>query len=192
MDSRVTAYRYRGDGVSALLFLLVCSGYYRYDEGYTPQLPGIDRFRGRIVHPQQWPEDLDYAGKRVVVIGSGATAVTLVPAMAREAAHVTMLQRSPATSCQCRPLTRSRGCCAGPCRGLAYSLVRWRNILFAVFLFKLSRRRPELTKTLLRKAVASRLPSGYDVGTHFTPRYNPWDQRLCLLPDADLLRGDQE
>ncbi len=174
-------------------FLLVCSGYYRYDEGYTPQLPGIDRFRGRIVHPQQWPEDLDYAGKRVVVIGSGATAVTLVPAMAREAAHVTMLQRSPSyvlsvpsTDKIARLLRR-----ALPPK-FAYSLVRWRNILLAVLLFKLSRRRPELTKKLLRKAVASQLPSGYDVGTHFNPRYNPWDQRLCLVTGRGPAPGDQE
>ena len=171
-------------------FLLVCSGYYRYDEGYTPQLPGIDRFTGRIVHPQQWPDDLDYAGKRVIVIGSGATAVTVVPAMAREAAHVTMLQRSPSyvlsvpsTDRIARLLRRALS------PRLAYPLIRWRNILLAVLLFKLSRRRPELTKTLLRRAVTAQLPSGYDVGTHFTPRYNPWDQRLCLLPDADLLRA---
>jgi cation diffusion facilitator CzcD-associated flavoprotein CzcO len=171
-------------------FLFVCSGYYRYDEGYTPQLPGIDRFQGRIVHPQRWPDDLDYSGKRVIVIGSGATAVTLVPAMAREAAHVTMLQRSPSyvlsvpSADKIARLLR-RALPQKP----AYSLVRWRNILLAVLLFKLSRSRPELTKTLLRKAVASQLPSGYDVGTHFTPRYNPWDQRLCLLPDADLLQA---
>ncbi len=171
-------------------FLIVCSGYYRYDEGYTPQLPGIDRFRGRIIHPQQWPENLDYAGKRIVVIGSGATAVTLVPAMARQAAHVAMLQRSPSyvlsvpsTDKIARLLRR-----ALPYM-FAYSLIRWRNILLAVLLFKLSRRRPELTKKLLRKAVASQLPSGYDVGIHFAPRYNPWDQRLCLVPDADLLQA---
>ncbi|HEU5472658.1 MAG TPA: NAD(P)/FAD-dependent oxidoreductase [Actinophytocola sp.] len=167
-------------------FLYVCAGYYRYDEGYTPQLPGIGNFAGPVVHPQHWPEDLDYAGKRVVVIGSGATAVTLVPAMAADAAHVTMLQRSPtyvvplpARDPVVRWLRRL------PER-LRYGLVRWKNVLFMMASFKLSRRRPDLVKSLLRKGVVRQLPAGYDVDTHFAPRYQPWDQRMCVVPDGDL------
>jgi len=168
-------------------FLFANTGYYRYDEGYTPSLPGVERYAGEIVHPQHWPEDLDYAGKRVVVIGSGATAVTLVPAMAERAAHVTMLQRSPsyvlslpASDPIADALRR-----ALPAR-VAYPIVRWKNVLLATLVYKLSRRAPRLVKTLLRRGVAKRLPAGYDVDTHFKPRYQPWDQRLCLVPDGDL------
>jgi monooxygenase len=172
-------------------FLFVCSGYFRYDEGYTPEFPGRERFAGRIVHPQHWPEDLDYAGKRVVVIGSGATAVTLVPAMAREgAAMVTMLQRSPTYVVSMPGEDRI----ANALRRLlperaVYALVRWKNVLLQSLSFRLSRRRPELMKKLLRRGVVNRLPVGYDVDTHFSPPYNPWDQRLCLVPDADLFES---
>ncbi len=171
-------------------FLSVCSGYYRYDEGYTPELSGVDRFAGEIVHPQHWPEDLDYQGKRVVVIGSGATAVTLVPAMAEQAEHVTMLQRSPSyvASIPARDpladLLRRRL----PTR-LAYTLVRWKNVLVSMASFQLSRRRPALMKALLRKGAQRLLPEGYDVDTHFAPTYDPWDQRLCLVPDGDLFKA---
>src|SRR5512139_293390 len=171
-------------------FLSVCSGYYRYDEGYTPELPGVDRFTGELVHPQHWPEDLDYEGKRVVVIGSGATAVTLVPAMAEQAGHVTMLQRSPSyvASIPARDpladLLRRRL----PTR-LAYPLVRWKNVLVSMVSFQLSRRRPALMKALLRKGAQRLLPEGYDVDTHFAPAYDPWDQRLCLVPDGDLFKA---
>ena len=171
-------------------FLSVCSGYYRYDEGYTPELPGVDRFTGELVHPQHWPEDLDYEGKRVVVIGSGATAVTLVPAMAEQAEHVTMLQRSPSyvASIPARDpladLLRRRL----PTR-LAYPLVRWKNVLVSMASFQLSRRRPALMKALLRKGAQRLLPEGYDVDTHFAPTYDPWDQRLCLVPDGDLFKA---
>jgi cation diffusion facilitator CzcD-associated flavoprotein CzcO len=168
-------------------FLFMCSGYYRYDEGYTPAFPGIERFQGRVIHPQHWPEDIDYAGQRVVVIGSGATAVTLVPAMADEAAHVTMLQRSPSYVLSLPgqdPLAKVLRRILPP--RLAYSVVRWKNVLVANAFFQLSRRRPELVKRILRKAVQRRLPAGFDVDTHFKPRYNPWDQRLCLVPDGDL------
>jgi len=168
-------------------FLLMCSGYYRYDEGYTPDFAGVERFAGQIVHPQHWTEDIDYAGKCVVVIGSGATAVTLVPALARSAAHVTMLQRSPSyvvtRPAQDAIADRLRG--ALPAR-LAYSLVRWKNVLLTMLVFQLSRRRPQVIKRLIRKGLEQQLPAGYDIDTHFTPRYNPWDQRMCLVPDGDL------
>jgi monooxygenase len=168
-------------------FLFTCTGYYRYDEGFTPDFEGIERFRGQIVHPQHWPEDLDYAGKRVVVIGSGATAVTLVPAMAERAGHVTMLQRSPTyvVSLPARDPVADFLRRLLPARW-AYPVVRWKNVLMTTVFFKLSRRAPGLVKKLLRRGVERRLPSGYDVDTHFTPTYNPWDQRVCLVPDGNL------
>jgi monooxygenase len=168
-------------------FLFMCSGYYRYDEGYTPDFPGVERFDGRIVHPQHWDEDIDYAGKRVVVIGSGATAVTLVPAMAEAAAHVTMLQRSPsyivslpAEDPIARTLRRFL-----PAKA-AYPIVRWKNVLITMLSFQLSRRRPRLMKRIIRKGIERQLPPGYDVDRHFKPSYDPWDQRLCLVPNGDL------
>jgi cation diffusion facilitator CzcD-associated flavoprotein CzcO len=171
-------------------FLLMCSGYYRYDEGYTPELPGIERFEGTIVHPQHWTEDVEYAGKRAVVIGSGATAVTLVPAMAQRAAHVTMLQRSPSyiVSLPAEDPIANFLRRALPSR-LAYSIVRWKNVLLTMLSFQLSRRRPRLVKALVRKGVQKRLPDGFDIDTHFKPRYGPWDQRLCLVPDGDLFEA---
>ncbi len=170
-------------------FLLTCSGYYRYDEGYAPDFPGSARFAGRIVHPQRWTDDVDYAGKRVVVIGSGATAVTLVPAMARTAAHVTMLQRSPSYVVSLPaedPIARAVRRVL-PAR-LAYPVVRWKNVLLTMFSFQLSRRRPQAMKALIRSRLEKQLPAGYDIDTHFKPRYNPWDQRMCLVPDGDLFR----
>ena len=171
-------------------FLLMCSGYYRYDEGYTPDFQGTERFAGQIVHPQQWTDDIDYAGKQVVVIGSGATAVTLVPSMAQTAAHVTMLQRSPsyvvalpAQDAIADALRRRL-----PARA-AYAIVRWKNVLRTMFSFQLSRRRPGAMKALLRKGLEKQLPPGYDIDTHFKPQYNPWDQRLCLVPDGDLFKA---
>jgi monooxygenase len=171
-------------------FLLSCTGYYRYDEGFTPEFEGTERFKGEIIHPQHWPEDLDYTGKRVVVIGSGATAVTLVPAMAEKAGHVTMLQRSPSyvvtlpgedpIAKLIRRLFPTK---------LAYSIVRWKNVLLQSAFFRLSRRRPNFIKRVIRKGVQKRLPKGYDVDTHFGPRYNPWDQRVCLVPDGDLFQA---
>jgi monooxygenase len=168
-------------------FLFGCTGYYRYDEPYTPRFEGVERFGGTVVHPQHWPEDLDYDGKRVVVIGSGATAVTLVPAMAPAAAHVTMLQRSPSYVLSLPgsdPLAELARRWLPP--RAAYSLVRWKNALMALGLFTLSRRRPGLMRRMLRRATQRRLPAGYDVDTHFNPTYNPWDQRMCLVPDGDL------
>jgi monooxygenase len=170
-------------------FLYACTGYYRYDEGFTPAFPGRDRFEGEMIHPQQWPEGYDYSGKRVVVIGSGATAVTLVPAMTDRAAHVTMLQRSPSyvVSLPGRdPLARLLRRVL-PTR-LVYPIVRWKNVLIAMAFFQLSRRRPEFVKGLIHRGIQRQLPDGYDVDKHFRPRYNPWDQRVCLVPDGDLFQ----
>ncbi|MES2033802.1 MAG: NAD(P)/FAD-dependent oxidoreductase [Pseudomonadota bacterium] len=168
-------------------FLFLCGGYYNYDAGYTPDFEGVKSFGGRIVHPQHWPQDLDYSGKKVVVIGSGATAVTLVPEMAKQAAHVTMLQRSP-TYVVSRPAEdpvaiwlRSK---LSPM--LAYRITRWKNVLLSMLFFNMARKNPEKTKQRLIGMVSENLGPDYDVATHFTPRYNPWDQRLCLVPDNDL------
>jgi cation diffusion facilitator CzcD-associated flavoprotein CzcO len=171
-------------------FLYVCAGYYRYDVAHAPAFRDLDRFRGTIVHPQWWPAKLDHAGKRVVVIGSGATAVTLVPAMAEHAAHVTMLQRSP-TYIAVLPdkdpvadFVRARL----PAH-IAHRIVRGRNIAMSMAFFQFCRRFPEAASRYLRGQVAKHLPPGYPVERHFTPRYNPWDQRLCLVPDADLFKA---
>ncbi len=170
-----------------------CSGYYRYDEGYTPEFEGAERFAGPIVHPQHWPEDLDYSGKRVVVIGSGATAVTLVPAMAEEAAMVTMLQRSPTYVAS---MPAEDGIAAALRRRLperaAYAAVRWKNVIVQSLFYQLSRRRPGLVRRLIRKGVERSLPPGYDIDKHFKPKYNPWDERMCLVPDGDLFKAIRE
>ncbi|MYS81411.1 flavin-containing monooxygenase [Embleya scabrispora] len=168
-------------------FLFGCTGYFRYDQGYTPEFPGIENFAGPVVHPQAWPEDLDHADRRVVVIGSGATAVTLVPALARTAAHVTMLQRSPGyvMALPARDAVGARLRRVLPDRA-AYSLIRAKNIGMAMLAFHVSRRAPTLMKSLLRRGAIRRLPEGYDVDTHFAPRYDPWDQRMCFVPDGDL------
>jgi monooxygenase len=171
-------------------FLLTCSGYYRYDEGYAPSFAGRESFRGQIVHPQHWTEDVDYAAKRVVVIGSGATAVTLVPALARRVAHVTMLQRSPTyiLSLPAEDPLAARLRKVLPAK-VAYQVVRWKNVLLTMLSFQLSRRRPELAKALIRKGLQRHLPAGYDIDTHFKPSYTPWQQRLCLVPDGDLFEA---
>lgn len=174
-------------------FLYMCSGYYRYDHGYLPAFSGMGDFAGRIVHPQAWPEDIDYAGKRVIVIGSGATAMTLVPEMAKTAAHVTMVQRSP-TYVVARP---SNDAVADWLRGklpakTAYALSRWKNVLFGMYFYNLCKRKPEKVKAYLLKLVREQLPAGYDVEKDFTPRYNPWDQRLCLITDGDLFSAIRE
>jgi cation diffusion facilitator CzcD-associated flavoprotein CzcO len=168
-------------------FLYMCSGYYDYAKGYLPEWPGVERFTGRFVHPQQWPEHLDYAGKRVVVIGSGATAVTLVPAMAEQAAHVTMLQRSP-TYIVARP---SEDTTANWLRDhlpgtLGHSAARWKAVLLGMYFYTLMRRKPQESKQAIMRMVRQQLGPDYDVERDFSPRYNPWDQRLCLVPDADL------
>jgi monooxygenase len=171
-------------------FVFMCSGYYNYEHGYQPPFPGEKQFGGQIIHPQFWPEDLDYAGKRVVVIGSGATAVTLVPAMAPDAEHVTMLQRSPSWIVSLPaedPFARVVRRALPP--KLAYSVVRWKNVLLTMASFQISRRRPAAMKAILRKGLERQLPRGFDFDTHFKPRYDPWDQRLCLVPDGDLFKA---
>ena len=170
--------------------LFMCSGYYNYDEPYDAQIAGIEDFGGEVVHPQFWPEGLDYAGKRVVVIGSGATAVTLVPSMAAEGAKVTMLQRSP-TYVVARP---DEDAIANVLRKVlpdswAYKLTRFKNVALQNYFYKQSRKAPERVRKQLLRLVKQMLPTGYDVKKHFTPRYNPWDQRLCLVPNGDLFQA---
>jgi len=178
-------------------FLYLCCGYYRYDEGYTPEWPGQDEFAGRLVHPQSWPTDLDVNGKRIVVVGSGATAVTLVPALTRAGARVTMLQRSPSfvmsmpahdpLAIALRKILPARR---------AYAAIRWKNVKVATALYTVCRRFPTRARSALIKGAARRLPAGYDVSRHFSPRYQPWDQRLCLVPEGDFFEaissGDAE
>ena len=171
-------------------FLLACTGYYRYDQAYTPEFPGIERFRGRVVHPQFWTEDIEYADKRAVVIGSGATAVTIVPPLAERAGHVTMLQRSP-TYVVSMPGRDPVIGLAGrllPLR-LIYPIFRWRNTRFQTSVWFLSKRWPGLVRWIMRKLAERKLPAGYDLDTHFNPRYNPWDQRPCVVPDGDLFNS---
>ncbi|MGY1741833.1 MULTISPECIES: flavin-containing monooxygenase [unclassified Blastococcus] len=170
-------------------WLSVCSGYYRYDEGFSPRFEGAETFRGQVVHPQHWPEDLDVTGKRVVVIGSGATAVTLVPSLAPQAAHVTMLQRTPTyvVSLPGRDKLAESLRRFLPQR-VVYPVIRWKSVLLSMASYQLSRRRPAVMKKVLRKAQEQQLPAGFDVDTHFTPPYDPWDQRLCVVPDGDLFR----
>lgn len=171
-------------------FLFACTGYYRYDQGYTPTFEGQDQYRGTVVHPQFWPADLDVTGRRITVIGSGATAVTLVPALAEQASHVTMVQRSPTYMAAMPSNDRLADALRrrfSPQR--AYRMIRWKNVLSSIASYQFSRRQPERMKAFLRKNITAQLPAGYDVDTHFTPRYNPWDQRMCLVPDADLFKA---
>ncbi len=171
-------------------WLFCAGGYYRYDEGFTPVFPGRERFRGPIVHPQHWPEDLDYAGKRVLVIGSGATAVTLVPAMAGIAGHVTMLQRTPS---YVMPVPRNDAL-ADRLRALlgeerAFALTRRKNIARGIGIWKFCQKYPRAARRLIRWVNTKQLPEGYPVDEHFNPPYDPWDQRLCAVPDGDLFRA---
>lgn len=173
-------------------FLYLCTGYYDYEAGYTPDWPNIEEYRGTLVHPQKWPERLDHAGKRVLVIGSGATAVTLVPAMAETAEHVTMLQRSP-TYIVTMP---SQDGIANLFRKVlpdraAYMLSRWKNILRQMLFYEISRKRPEFMKRLIAKGVRAELGDEHAMES-FQPRYDPWDQRLCVVPDSDLFRAIRE
>jgi cation diffusion facilitator CzcD-associated flavoprotein CzcO len=171
-------------------FLFMASGYYRYDQGYTPEFKGREQFSGQIIHPQHWPAQLDWAGRRVVVVGSGATAVTLVPALADKAAHVTMLQRS-ATYVVARPGVDAIASALNrwlPQR-MAYALTRWKNVLQGMYFYRAARKRPELARHMIEGAVQKALGPDYDVARHFSPRYNPWDQRVCLVPDGDLFKA---
>jgi monooxygenase len=168
-------------------FLIICTGYYEYEAGYMPGWPGMERFGGRVVHTQNWPEDLDYAGKRVAVIGSGATAVTIVPAMAARAAHVVMLQRSP-TYVVARPSEEAidkRLRHRLPDR-FALAAIRWKNILLQMYLYGLSRRKPAAMRAQILKLVQAEIGPEFNAAQYFNPRYNPWDQRMCIVPDGDL------
>ncbi|MGB9226553.1 flavin-containing monooxygenase, partial [Mycobacterium sp.] len=163
------------------------SGYYRYDQGFTPEFPGRERFTGQIVHPQLWPQDLDYRGKRVVIIGSGATAVTLVPAMAETAGHVTMLQRSPTYIVPVPSKDRIANALPKLIgRKRAHAVTRQKNIAKQRMVFRLCQQYPGAARRLIRHLNAKQLPTGYPVDEHFKPAYNPWDQRLCAVPDADM------
>jgi monooxygenase len=188
----VTAERKDAGGTASFTcnFLFMCAGYYSYRAGFTPDFPGIENYKGRILHPQNWPRDLDYAGKTVVVIGSGATAMTLVPAMAETAGHVTMLQRSP-TYVVSRP---DQDVLANRLRKflperVAYGITRWKNVTLQAMMYRKTRTDPEKVKNLILAGVRQELGPDFDVETHFTPRYNPWDQRLCLVPNSDLFNA---
>lgn len=195
-DSRWTLEIEGGEGIQiSCNFLYMCSGYYNYKNAYTPEFEGIDRFQGKVIHPQFWPEDLDYSGRRVAIIGSGATAMTLVPSMAKDAAHVTMIQRSPtyvvAWSDEDAIANFLRKILPD---SVAYAITRFKNVQGQRFMYQRTRTRPERVKKTLIDRVRKALGPEFDVETHFTPRYNPWDQRLCLIPNGDLYeainRGD--
>jgi cation diffusion facilitator CzcD-associated flavoprotein CzcO len=198
-DSATNTWTVHADGAAETptiyraRFVFFGTGYYDYDEGYTPDFPGADQFAGTMVHPQQWPTDLDYTGKRIIVIGSGATAVTMVPALAKRAAKVMMLQRSPSYllslprvdpgAALARRMLSPR---------LAHAVTRLRIAIVEVLLWELSHRTPGLVKRILRKATVDHLPEGYDVDTHFAPRYNPWDQRICMMPNSEFYTAIRE
>ena len=168
-------------------FLFMCSGYYSYDQGYEPDFPGKSSFKGDWIHPQFWPKDLDYSGKRVVVIGSGATAMTLVPNMAKTAAKVTMLQRSPTYVISGPSVDRLANWLRDKFdKHWAYNFIRWRNTLRQQILYNLTRVAPGMMRSMLLSKVRKEIGHIVDVEKHFTPRYNPWDERLCLVPDDDL------
>ena len=193
-DARWTVHAQRAETGEAVTitcnFLFMCSGYYSYREGYTPEFEGRERFAGQIVHPQHWPSDLDETGKRVVVIGSGATAMTLVPALAERAAHVTMLQRSP-TYVVARPDTdklANRLRSLLPDR-LAYTVTRWKNTTMQQMIYRRTRTHPDKVRKVLLDGVRKELGPDFDVDRHFTPSYDPWDQRLCLVPNGDLFQA---
>jgi cation diffusion facilitator CzcD-associated flavoprotein CzcO len=180
----------KSDGENRVIrcnLMLMCSGYYNYEHGYLPDFKGRQRFGGQIVHPQFWPEDLDYTSKKVIVIGSGATAMTLIPAMAKDVEHIVMLQRSP-TYVISFP---DEDIVANVLRAIlpekwAYAITRWKNINFQQFMYGQTRKRPEAVKRVLLRKVRKELGKDYDVEKHFTPAYDPWDQRLCLVPNNDL------
>jgi len=196
-DKRWLVTAERGDtGESVTIsckFMFNCSGYFDYEKGYTPEFAGIDDFSGQVVHAQHWPEDLDYKGKRVVVIGSGATAITLVPAMSKDTASLVMLQRTPtyiASLPSEDPMAKSMGKWLP--NSWVFRLTRWRKVLLQMYIYRLSRRQPAALKKYLLGQVRKALGPDYDVETHFTPNYNPWDQRLCAVPDGDLFTAIRE
>ena len=174
-------------------FIFNCTGYYDYEQAYTPEFTNIDDFNGKVIHAQHWPEQLDYRNKHVVVIGSGATAVTVVPSMAKDTASMVMLQRSPtyvANVPQSQPLIKILRKCLP--KSWAFRLIRWSRVLFQIYVYQLSRRQPQKLKQILLDRVRDEMGSNYDVDTHFTPSYHPWDQRLCASPDGDLFAALRE
>ncbi|MEM7660095.1 MAG: NAD(P)/FAD-dependent oxidoreductase, partial [Bacteroidota bacterium] len=174
-------------------FLMVCTGYYDYEAGYTPEFPGLSRYQGEFIHPQAWRSDIAYADKEIVVIGSGATAVTLIPALAEKARHLTMLQRSP-SYIMSRPLYDPFAKWAHrllPAR-MAHTLARWKNILLSMYLYRLSKKRPATIRDYIKGKITEVLGKDYDVDTHFSPSYQPWDERLCAVPDNDLFLAIKE
>ena len=197
MQSRWLVTAERGDtGEQATIscqFIFSCSGYYDYDQGYTPEFAGIDSFKGQVIHAQHWPEQLDYQDKRVVVIGSGATAITLVPAMSQDTASLVMLQRTPtyiASVPKEQPLAETLRKWLPD--SWVFRLIRWKQVLFQIYLYQLSRRNPQGLRKYLLGLVRKEMGPDYDVDTHFTPDYNPWDQRLCGVPDGDLFAAIRE
>ena len=193
VEARWTLDIEKSDGSTKRIFanfVMSCAGYYNYDKGYTPDFKGSEHFKGQVVHPQFWPENFDYAGKKVVVIGSGATAVTLVPAMTDKAAHVTMLQRSPsymaAIPTEDKGANRLRAILP---KRLAYSITRTKKVVFGAAFFRMSKSRPKWIKNLLLKGVSMQLDDNSLVEKHFTPKYNPWDERLCAVTDGDMFKG---
>jgi cation diffusion facilitator CzcD-associated flavoprotein CzcO len=171
-------------------FVFFGTGYYNYDAPYTPTFSGLEDFAGEVVHPQHWPESLDYTGKKVVVVGSGATAVSMIPTLTEKAARVTMLQRSPSylfSMSQIDPFANTIRKVL-PHR-VAHSVIRWRNALYQALTWFVARKAPDFTKRLIRRVAVDNLPEGYDVDTHFKPSYNPWDQRLCVILDTDLYQA---
>ena len=171
-------------------WLQMCSGYYSYKEGYTPEFAGMDRFNGQLIHPQAWPEDFDATGKRIVVIGSGATAITLIPSLAKTAKHVVMLQRSPSyifvepgVDIVAKVLRRLLP------ETWAYQAVRRKNMFLEHLIYTKARKEPQKLKAFILKRVRKALPQNYDIQKHFNPRYQPWDQRLCLAPDGDIFQS---
>lgn len=186
----VTAEHQGADVQLSCNFVLMCSGYYNYEDAYTPEFSGMDDFQGQVIHPQHWPEGLDYSNKKVLVIGSGATAMTLVPAMAEKAQQVTMVQRSP-TYVVSRPAEDK---VANTLRKFlpekwAYAATRFKNVTMGSYMYNKTRTAPEKVKSMILKMVREELGDDFDVDKHFTPSYNPWDQRLCLVPDADLFKS---
>ncbi|MCZ2404660.1 NAD(P)/FAD-dependent oxidoreductase [Paenarthrobacter sp. Z7-10] len=193
-DARWTVEVDRGEEENIFLtcsFLFICAGYYSYDRGYSPDFPGQDDFEGQIIHPQRWPSDFDATGKRIVVVGSGATAVTLVPSLAETAEHVTMLQRSP-TYIAVLPANDDgfdKLIARRVPRRAAAVVSRWKGIYRSMLSYQISRRAPARMKGILRHQAERRLPPGYDVDKHFQPKYNPWDERLCIVPNGDLFKA---
>ena len=192
-DARWTLNVEQGDGTKKQIkanFVMSCAGYYNYDKGYTPDFEGTDNYKGQLIHPQFWPENLEYENKKVVVIGSGATAVTLVPAMTDKAAHVTMLQRSPTymASLPSEDILANLTSKYLP-KKLAYSLTRTKKVLVGAGFFSISRSRPQLVKNLLLKGIAMQLKDKSLVKKHFVPKYNPWDERVCAVTDGDMFKG---